>query len=134
MNSTSSLRERLQAAGVRPTRKRLALAGLLFAGEPRHLTAEEVWEEAGRTGLHISLATIYNTLNGFLEAGLLRSVSLPGGRSLYDTNAEPHHHVWDERTGRLQDLDGARVGVDLPPPAELGGRLLGVDVLVRVRS
>lgn len=131
---SAPLRAQLEAAGVRPTSKRLALAGLLFGGGPRHVSAEEIWDEARASGLHVSLATIYNTLNGFLDAGLLRAVSLPGGRSLYDTNATPHHHVWDERTGRVYDLAGERVGVTVQDVEHLGGAVLGVDVLVRVRS
>ncbi len=38
---------RLRDCGLRPTRQRVALADLLFAKGDRHLTVEELHEEAG---------------------------------------------------------------------------------------
>ena len=84
--------ERLRNAGLRPTRQRLALARLLFGGGNRHVTAEQLHAEARREEIPVSLATIYNTLNQFRKAGLLREVVVDSGRSWFDTNLEDHHH------------------------------------------
>jgi IS30 family transposase len=62
--------EQLKAAGLRPTRQRLALAKLLLEKGPRHVTAEELFQEARRADIHVSLATVYNTLHQFTNAGL----------------------------------------------------------------
>jgi len=70
----SELSGKLRAAGLRTTKQRLALADLLFSGGNRHITAEILHAEARANGLAVSQATIYNTLNQFHEAGLLREV------------------------------------------------------------
>lgn len=134
-NDPAALRRRLLSHGVRPTTKRLQLGALLFDGPCRHLSAEEVWREAQDAGLDVSLATVYNTLNGFVEARLLRLVDLPTARGLYDTNTAPHHHIFDLSTGEVRDLSSDAVDCRLNPGALPGGvSLAGVDILVRVRS
>lgn len=130
-----NLRERMQAAGVRPTARRVALAELLFATGPRHFTAEDAWRDAREAGLEVSLATIYNTLNQLLDAGIIRTVEVPGARGVFDTNTTPHHHLLDERTGELTDLPHHAVDVGLVEGAlPEGTAVTSVDVLVRVRS
>ena len=74
----SDLRDRLRRAGLRPTRQRLSLGWLLFGRGDRHLTAEMLYDEAMRAKVPVSLATVYNTLHQFTEAGLLRQLPLDG--------------------------------------------------------
>ena len=97
------LRGVLKQAGVRPTQHRLALAHLLFHKGNRHVTAERIHFEALDIGIHISLATVYNTLNCFLEAGLLREVCVSKERCYFDTNTQPHAHLYDQEKGELYD-------------------------------
>ena len=102
---------RLRAAGLRPTRQRVALARLLFEGEHRHVTAESLHAEVEATRLPVSLATVYNALNQFRDAGLLREVVVAPGRSYFDTNTGHHHHFFVEtgrRTARLPVGQGDR--------------------------
>ena len=73
--------ERLRSAGIRPTRQRLGLAKLLFDGDDRHVTAEMLYGEALRARVRVSLATVYNILKQFMDAGLLREVVVDPGRS-----------------------------------------------------
>ena len=125
--------ERLRAAGLRPTRQRLALARLLFDGDDRHVTAEHLHGEALALAIPVSLATVYNTLHQFTAAGLLREVVVEPGRSYFDTNTDDHHHFFCESTGRLQDIPGELVMMgQLPPPPE-GAEIRRVDVIIRVR-
>src|SRR5271168_1779187 len=70
---------RLRAAGLRPTRQRLALARLLLENGNRHVTAEQLHGEAVGADIRVSLATVYNTLHQFTEAGLLREVVVEPG-------------------------------------------------------
>jgi Fur family iron response transcriptional regulator len=125
--------DRLKSAGFRPTRQRLGLGTLLFEGGDRHVTAEELHGEAADLGLRVSLATVYNTLNQFTEAGLLREVVVASGRSYFDTNTADHHHFFYEGTGQLQDIPGDQVRVSHLPDAPGGTRVERVDVIVRVR-
>ncbi|HEX2112994.1 MAG TPA: Fur family transcriptional regulator [Alphaproteobacteria bacterium] len=126
--------ERLRAVGLRPTRQRLALVGLLFEEGDRHVSAENLHSEAQRAGVRVSLATIYNTLNQFTKAGLLREVVVESGRSYFDTNTGDHHHFFFEESGQLQDIPGEQVEVRALPSAPPGTAVRRVDVIVRVAS
>ena len=128
-----SVLERLRSVGLRPTRQRLALAKLLFEAGDRHVTAEHLHGEALRAAIRVSLATVYNTLHQFTDAGLLREVVVEPGRSYFDTNIDDHHHFFWESSGTLQDIPGEGVVVSgLPMPPE-GTEIRRVEVIVRVR-
>ena len=101
-----SVPEILRQAGLRPTRQRLALAGLLFGGEDRHVTAEQLHEEVGSQGGHVSLATVYNTLHQFKRAGLLRELAVEGSKAYFDTNTSNHNHFLVEPDGVVMDIPG----------------------------
>jgi Fur family transcriptional regulator, iron response regulator len=131
----SALVQRLKAAGLRPTRQRLALAKLLYeapGGCDRHITAEQLHAEAVADNVRVSLATIYNSLHQFTSAGLLREVVVESGRSYFDTNVTDHHHFYFEDSGRLQDIPGEMVQLDnLPTPPD-GAKVARVDVIIRL--
>ncbi len=123
----------LRAAGLRPTRQRVALAGLLFGGPDRHVSAEAVYAEALDAGASVSLATVYNTLHQFTEAGLLRELAVSGAKSFFDTRTAPHHHFWNETGGEMSDVAMDAVDVArLPEPPE-GMEIVGVEVMIRLR-
>lgn len=124
--------ELLRAAGLRPTRQRLALARLLFDKGDRHVTAEQLHGEALGAAVPVSLATVYNTLHQFIAAGLLREVVINPGRSYFDTNVSDHHHFFFEDTGKLVDIPGDRIGVTNLPSPPSGTAIRRVDVIIRV--
>lgn len=127
------LKTRLRAAGLRPTRQRVALGWLLFGRGDRHLCAESLFEEAQHARVPVSLATIYNTLNQFTQAGLLREIPLEGARTYFDTNVSHHHHFFIEGLG-LTDIPARDITVSsLPSPPE-GMEIERVDVVVRLRK
>ncbi len=132
--SYSGLIARLKAGGLRPTRQRLALARLLFEGEDRHLTAEQLHSEALDADVRVSVATVYNTLHQFTNVGLLREVVVEPGRSYFDTNVDDHHHFYFESTGDLRDIPSDQLRLaELPEPPR-GTRIARVDVVVRVQD
>lgn len=132
MRSFSNLIDRLKDAGLRPTRQRLALARLLFEPGDRHLTAEQLHGEAMNDDVRVSLATVYNTLHQFTQAGLLREVVVEPGRSYFDTNTDDHHHFYDESDGHLEDIPGDQVVMsELPTPPD-GKQIARVDVIIRL--
>ncbi len=126
--------ERLRAAGLRPTRQRLALARLLFGNGDRHITAEHLHGEAHACDVRVSLATVYNTLHQFTAAGLLREVVVESGRSYFDTNTQDHHHFFCESTGLLLDIPGELVMMEHLPQPPAGAEIRRVDVIIRIRS
>lgn len=131
--ATADLEEKLRKAGLRPTRQRVALAQLLFAQGDRHLAAEELHEEAENAGVPVSLATVYNTLHQFTQAGMLRILSIEGAKTYFDTNISDHHHFFVEGENRVFDICDAPIRiVDLPEPPE-GMEICNVDVVVRIR-
>ncbi len=126
--------ERLRHAGLRPTRQRIALAGLMFTGEDRHVSAEILHGEAVTAKIPVSLATVYNTLHQFTESGLLREIVIDGGRSYFDTNVGDHHHFYFENDGRLEDIAAEDIVVSQLPQPPGKARIARVDVVVRVRE
>jgi Fur family transcriptional regulator, iron response regulator len=130
--SASTLVARLRAAGLRPTRQRLSLGRLLLENGDRHVTAEQLHAEAAKLAMRVSLATVYNTLHQFVEAGLLLQVVVEPGRSYFDTNITDHHHFFCEPSGMLQDIPAAALTVrGVPRPPE-GTEIRRVDVIIRV--
>jgi Fur family transcriptional regulator, iron response regulator len=123
----------LRQARLRPTRQRSALASLLFASGHRHLTAENLHAEAVGAGIKVSLATVYNTLHQFTEAGLLRQVVVDAARSYFDTNTGEHQHFYCEDDSRLIDIPAHNLSVENVPPPPSGMEVSRVDVVVRVR-
>jgi Fur family iron response transcriptional regulator len=117
---------------LRPTRQRIALAKLLFEGENLHVTAEDLHVQARAKGVSVSLATIYNSLHQFTEAGLMREVVVEAGRSYFDTNTGNHHHFFDEDTGLLEDIPIDQINVSELPRAPAGKSVQRVEVIVRV--
>jgi len=125
--------DRLRAAGLRPTRQRLALAKLLFDGCDRHVSAEQLHGSAVSAKIPVSLATVYNTLHQFTDAGLLREIVVDAGRSYFDTNVTLHHHYFYEKSGQLMDLAGDTIRLEgIPLQSPDGHRVSRVDVIVRV--
>ena len=124
---------KVRAAGLRPTRQRVALAGLLFREHDRHVTAEALHEEAAKAGVRVSLATIYNTLHQFTAAGLLNEVVVDSGRAYFDTNIGDHQHFYVEDNGELIDIPGDTIAVSNVPAPPKGMAVDRVDVVVRVK-
>ena len=99
MNAAEILRER----GIQPSAHRLAIAEFVLATE-RHPSADQVWDAVRAEFPMVSRATVYNTLNLFVQKGLLRQLTLAEGRSVFDPNVRPHHHFVDEETGEIHDV------------------------------
>ena len=124
----------LGRAGLRPTRQRLALAGLLVGdGQDRHITAESLFAAAVDAGEKVSLATVYNTLRAFCDAGLIQEVMVDGAKSYFDTRVDDHPHFFWEDEGRLTDAPADRLKISGLPDAPEGVEIAKVDVVIRLR-
>ena len=123
----------LRAAGLRPTRQRRDLACLMFAHGDRHFCAEDLHAEAQDARVDVSLATVYNTLHQFTQAGLIKAVAVDSNRTWFDTNVDDHHHFFVEEDNAVMDVPSSSISVcDLPEPPE-GMEIERVDVIVRLR-
>jgi Fur family transcriptional regulator, iron response regulator len=125
---------KLRAAGLYPTRQRMALGRILFAKGDRHVTAEMLYEEANDAKVPVALATVYNTLNLFTEVGLLRQVAVHGSKSYFDTNNSEHHHFSIEgQHEQLMDVPRSDVVLGKAPVRPEGYEIVRVDVVIRLR-
>jgi Fur family transcriptional regulator, iron response regulator len=121
-------------ADLRPTRQRLALAAMLVGdGQNRHVTAEGLHDAVLATGDRVSLATVYNTLKAFCDAGLMQEVTVDGSRSYFDTRMDDHPHFHFEDSGRLTDAPAAQLQIRALPEVPEGYEIAKLDVVIRLR-
>ena len=124
----------LAGAGLRPTRQRVTLAALLVGdGQNRHVTAESLFASAKKQGEAVSLATVYNTLRAFCDAGLMQEVTVDGSKSYFDTNVHDHPHFYWEDEARLTDAPADQLVIAQIPDAPDGAEIASGDVAIRLR-
>lgn len=125
----------LARGGLRPTRQRIALARLLVGdGQNRHVTAESLFALTGDTGEKVSLATVYNTLRAFCDAGLMNEIVVDGSRSYFDTRMDDHPHFYWEDGATLTDAPADQIEIARLPKAPDGTEISRVDVVIRLRK
>jgi Fur family transcriptional regulator, iron response regulator len=134
VTGTTHVADWLKAGGLRPTRQRLALASLLVGdGQNRHVTAESLFALSSGTGERVSLATVYNTLRAFCDAGLLNEVVVDGSKSYFDTRMDDHPHFYWEDSHTLTDAPADELEIAALPVAPPGMEISRVDVVIRLR-
>ena len=135
MSGTDHVAEWLKAGGLRPTRQRLALAELLVGdGQNRHVTAESLFALSRQAGERVSLATVYNTLRAFCDAGLMNEVVVDGSKSYFDTRIDDHPHFYWEDSQRLTDAPAEELEIASLPKVPEGMAVARVDVVIRLRK
>ncbi|MEG9860904.1 MAG: iron response transcriptional regulator IrrA [Parvularculales bacterium] len=136
----TSVFEQLRQAGLRPTRQRMALGRLLFEQGVRHVTADSLYREALDSGVGVSLATVYNALRQFTEAGLLKEVIVDNSGVYFDTNLSPHYHYFLEDEGILVDVEWGHESLKIGEVfsggqnVPSGMKVSRVDVMVRLTA
>ena len=129
--TTVDVSTRLMRAGIPITAQRLAIARVLLA-QPAHLSADQVLQRAGGAS-GLSRATVYNTLKLFTARGLLRELAVEPGKTMFDSNPLPHHHVYNSATGELTDIDAGSLRLSGAPSLPDDVELEQIEVIVRVR-
>lgn len=125
----------LAEASLRPTRQRMALAALLVGdGHDRHVTAESLFDAARAAGEAVSLATVYNTLRAFCDAGLMTEITVDGSKSYFDTRTDDHPHFYWEDTAQLTDAPASELLIARLPTVPDGAEVARVDVVIRLRK
>ena len=124
----------LAGAGLRPTKQRVALASLLVGdGQDRHVTAESLFALVRQSGESVSLATVYNTLRAFCDAGLMQEITVDGAKSYFDTNTGDHPHFYWEDERELTDAPADQLQIARLPDAPEGAEIAKIDVVIRLR-
>ena len=124
----------LARGGLRPTRQRVILAQRLIGdGQNRHVTAESLFAASNDHKAKVSLATVYNTLRAFCDAGLMREITVDGTKSYFDTNATDHPHFYWEETNELVDAPAGQLNISALPDLPAGAEIAKVDVVIRLR-
>jgi Fur family iron response transcriptional regulator len=126
----AEIESRLEAAGVQPTAQRIAIARFVLC-EANHPTAEQVKKWADANFPKMSMATVYNTLNTLVQAGLLKKISFPHMKeAVYDDNITEHFHFLDEQTGEILDVgpDTVKVSANLS-----GMQISAIEIFMRGR-
>ena len=124
----------LARGGLRPTRQRVILARRLIGdGNNRHVTAESLFAASNDHADKVSLATVYNTLRAFCDAGLMREITVDGAKSYFDTNITDHPHFYWEDSAELVDAPAEQLKIAVLPDAPDGAEIAKVDVVIRLR-
>jgi Fur family iron response transcriptional regulator len=131
--SRADIKMILERAGILPTQQRLEIALVIFS-RPQHFSADQLLALVNRNGLGVSKATVYNTLGLFARKGIVREVIVDPHRVFYDSNTSEHHHLYNEDTSTLTDIYADCLLCEALPAIPEGTRLVGVDVVIRVRN
>lgn len=118
---------------IRPTNQRMQIARELLS-QPQHLSADQVLARVNIKETLVSKATVYNTLNLFAEKGLIRQVIIDSGKVFYDSNTDSHHHIYNEDTGQLHDIEASRVTLERTPELPPDTVKTGIDIIIRVKN
>ncbi|NMG36241.1 transcriptional repressor [Azoarcus sp. TTM-91] len=132
-SSSRYLADRLRAIGVPVTLQRLEIARVMLS-RPVHLSAEQLLAKVRDTVPETSRATVYNTLRLFREKNLVKELIVDPERVVYDSNVEPHYHLYDVDTGELTDVAAEELHVIGVPSLPAHVELEQVDVIIRVRG
>lgn len=131
--SQETIKRKLLECDINPTFQRNEIARVMLS-KPQHLSADQVLTLVNARDGHVSKATVYNTLNLFVEKGLIREVAIDPTKIFYDSNTSHHHHYYNEDTGELYDFETD--DMSLNPKSSLPENTVqsGVDVVVRVKN
>ena len=127
---------KLRSSGLRPTKQRVEIAKFLFEREKTfHFTVESLNKLLTKKSTSkIALATIYNTVHAFKEAGHLSEVEVRGNKTYFDTNISDHHHFYDSETAELIDIDANDIIIQKIPKAPNGKKIKNVEVFINLKN
>ena len=127
---------KLRSSGLRPTKQRVEIAKYLFEREKTfHFTVESLNKLLEKkTTCKFALATIYNTVHAFKDAGHLSEVEVRGKKTYFDTNVSDHHHFYDSENSELIDIDANEIVIQKIPKAPNGKKIKNVEVFINLKN
>ena len=135
MKKTDILKK-LRSSGLRPTKQRVEIAKFLFERDKTfHFTVESLVKLlAKKTTSRFALATIYNTVHAFKNAGHLNEVDVRGKKTYFDTNVSNHHHFYDSETSELIDIKANEIVIQKLPKTPNGKKIKNVEVFINLKN
>ena len=136
INQKNEIINKLRGSGLRPTKQRILIAKNLFDNKKTfHFTVETLNRKINKNGNgKISLATIYNTVEAFTDAGYLKEILTSKNKSYYDTNIKSHHHFYDEGSKELTDIKYNQVKLSKVPIPPKGKKIKNLEVVIRIQK
>ncbi len=136
MNEKKEIISKLRTSGLRPTKQRILIARNLFErNKTFHFTVEKLNKEINQKGKEkVSLATIYNTVEAFTNAGYLKEILTSKNKSYYVTNIKSHHHFYDEGSKGLTDINYSQVKLSKVPIPPKGKKIKSLEVVIRIQK
>ena len=136
MNQKNEIINKLRGSGLRPTKQRIQIAKKLFDNNKTfHFTVESLNKKIKKSGKEkISLATIYNTVEAFTNAGYLKEILTSKNKSYYDTNIKSHHHFYDEDSKELTDINYNQIKLSKVPHPPKGKKIKNLEVVIRLQK
>ena len=136
MNQKNEIINKLRSSGLRPTRQRILIAKNLFdRNRTFHFTVESLDKKINKKGNEkVSLATIYNTVEAFNNAGYLKEILTSKNKSYYDTNTKSHHHFYDEGSKELTDIHYSQIKLSKVPIPPKGKKIKNLEVVIRIQK
>ena len=136
MSNNLEYAEKLRISGLRPTSQRVQICEFLFNRETTfHFTIKDLAKKLiNESNEKISLATIYNTVEAFTDAGYLKEILTSKNKSYYDTNIKSHHHFYDEGTKELTDINYNQVKLSKVPMPPKGKKIKNLEVVIRIQK
>ena len=132
-HTTDEICHLLEQHGIKPTSQRSVIARAMLS-KPQHLSAEQVLSLVNMYGEYVSKATVYNTLNLFVDKGLIHQVFIDPAKVFYDSNTSNHCHFYNEDTGELSDFSSSDIKIEPMPTLPENTVQLGVDVMIRIKN
>ena len=132
MNKNTTNKKFLRNYGLKPTNQRLLISEILFSNGDRHFTAEEIRKLAIDKGAKVSVATIYNNLNNFVEVGLLKKRQVDNNRAYYDNNVSDHYHLFDEEKNTLIDIPSSSIGFSKLPKLPKNKKIKNINLVINL--
>ena len=128
--------QKLRSSNLRPTKQRLKICQFLFNREKTfHFTIETLNNKINKNrDTKVSLATIYNTVEAFTNAGYLKEILTSKNKSYYDTNIKSHHHFYDEGSKELTDIHYSQIKLSKVPIPPKGKKIKNLEVVIRIQK
>ena len=125
----------LKENGLKPTTQRNLIGKQLFLnGNNKHFTAEDLYEKIKLNNKNISLATIYNTLQSFVEKKILKLVAIKKGKTIFCTNMKNHYHFFNQKTGELIDIPCEKIKIQNLPKAPKGTKIDNIEITINLNT
>ena len=132
INKSKRVLKFLRKNNLKPTTQRILLSKILFNGKDMHFCAEDLKNIILKKGHKISLATIYNNLQSFTDAGLLKQRRVSNQRIYFDNNIKNHYHFYDEENDNIYDIPSSSVKFLKLPKLPKNKKIKSLDLVINL--